>query len=560
MKIFIDQYFSFIVIVIVINIVSGDGVRVWVEQGWLEGELLDLVTKDGTYNSFKGIPYAQPPIGTLRFKAPQPPLPWTGVLNATQHGSMCPQRDIITNVLIPGNENCLFINVYSTDLKPLDLMPVVVFVHGGGFKSGSGNVDHYSPDFLLRKNMVVVTFNYRLDALGFLSLGTEDVPGNAGMKDQVAALKWVQKNIKYFGGDANKVTLMGQSAGSASVALHIISPMSRGLFHRAIALSGSPYNDWALSFHPERRAFVLGKDLGFETEDPQQLLEFLQSVSKDKLVDTSPNILSFENYTSNTLKMSPFVPVIETCYGNNSFLANNIFKDFTHINKADILFGHTDQEAVTLIETITSTFIERYNKYPEFFVPQKVLNEFQPTPILKLSDRIYKHYFGKKRIDLNSTKEFINYATYSTITYDAINFFVRLPIVENTVRFMYKFSMVSSRNVYGEKGIPYGINGAAHLDDLAYLFDPKTFNLTLDAVEFSLIDQVTTIFADFAKTGNPMDSSAFNVTWPLFNNRTKQYMNLGNNGSQVITTVSSVDEEDELNFWEEFYASIGYYP
>lgn len=295
------------VICSVISIVASNGVKVTLKNGKLKGAMLDLVTGEGEYYSFKGIPYAQPPIGPLRFKAPLPAQKWKGVRNATRHGPICPQVDILTNIFLPGNEDCLFINVYSPNIKPKTLLPVIVYIHGGGFKSGSGNDAFYGPDFLIRKNMVVVTFNYRVDALGFLSLGTEDVPGNAGLKDQVLALKWVQNNIHVFGGDRHSVTIMGQSAGSASVALHVSSPMSKGLFHRAIALSGAPISEWALPFQPERRAFVLGKQLGFDTQDPEKLLNFLQNVTSDKLVNTAPYVVSSEEYSNNILRMYPSV-------------------------------------------------------------------------------------------------------------------------------------------------------------------------------------------------------------------------------------------------------------
>ncbi|GBP60488.1 Esterase B1 [Eumeta japonica] len=191
--------------------------KVHVEQGWLEGERAPLVTKDGFYNCFKGIPYAAPPIGKLHFKAPQSPILWKG------------------------NEDCLYLNVYTPELTPKHPLPLMFFIHSGGYKCGSGNTDNYGPDFLVKEEVVLVTINYRVEVLGFLCLENKDVPGNAEMKDQVAALRWVQKNISNFGGDPNNVTIFGESAGGGSVGWHILSPMSKGLFQRAILMSGSPF-------------------------------------------------------------------------------------------------------------------------------------------------------------------------------------------------------------------------------------------------------------------------------------------------------------------------------
>lgn len=125
---------------------------------------------------------------------------------------MCPQVDIFTKEYLPGDEDCLYLNVYTPELNPKNPLPVMFFIHGGAFKSGSGNIDHYGPDFLVQYGIVLVTINYRLEALGFLCLDTAEVPGNAGMKDQVTALKWVHENIANFGGDPKNVTIFGESA------------------------------------------------------------------------------------------------------------------------------------------------------------------------------------------------------------------------------------------------------------------------------------------------------------------------------------------------------------
>ncbi|CAD0198627.1 unnamed protein product [Chrysodeixis includens] len=534
----------------VITIVASDGIEVTLKNGKLKGEMIDLVTGDGEYYSFKGIPYAQPPIGQLRFKAPLPVKNWEGVRNATQHGSVCPQVEILSNIFVPGNEDCLFINVYSPNIKPETLLPVIVFIHGGGYRSGSGNDASYGPDFLVRKNMVAVTLNYRVDALGFLSLGTEDVPGNAGLKDQVLALKWVQNNIHVFGGDRNRVTIMGQSAGSASVALHVSSPMSKGLFQRAIAMSGAPISDWGVPLEPERRAFTLGKQLGFETRDSKQLLSFLQNVTSDKLVNTAPYVLSFEEYSNNVLRMYPFVPVVEKCGGKNRFLTYDITKKVDHINKADILFGYANQETASAIEILISVLIPSYNKYPELFVPRKLFADLGQDHILGLADEIRDYYFGNKTVDVNSIIEFVTYGNNAAFVYDIINYFTKLPVVENTVRYGYQFSSMSSRNLFTKPAIQYGINGAGHFEELDYLFDRKSSKLNSDrgSEEFRLIEQITTLFTNFAKYGNPTPDSSFGITWPKYDTKSRKYVDIGSN-----LTVLTVNDNDNVRFWDSIY-------
>lgn len=135
-------------------------------------------------------------------------------------------------------EDCLYLNVYTKSLDKSSLKPVIVFIHPGGFYVGSGSSSNYGPEYLLEEDLVLVTFNYRLAFFGFTSIGSADAIGNAGFKDQALALKWVHDHIRYFGGDANCVTLMGDSAGAMSVELHLVSPLSRHLFHQAFLMSG----------------------------------------------------------------------------------------------------------------------------------------------------------------------------------------------------------------------------------------------------------------------------------------------------------------------------------
>lgn len=148
-----------------------------------------------------------------------------------------------------------------------------------GFQFGSGNSFLYGPDYLVDENVVLVTINYRLGPLGFLNLETPEASGNAGLKDVVLALRWVKDNIKEFGGDPDRVTIFGQSAGGATVHYLMLSPMSKGLFHGAIAQSGSALNPWAFTETPRDRAFRLGKALGFETNNTQSLVGKFKTVT-----------------------------------------------------------------------------------------------------------------------------------------------------------------------------------------------------------------------------------------------------------------------------------------
>ncbi|MFD7707820.1 carboxylesterase/lipase family protein [Streptomyces sp. NPDC059786] len=217
------------------------------EAGLVEG----IPGRDRSVTVFRGIPYAAPPVGELRWRAPRPPVPWTGVHKADRFGPMCPQvpGSALDGNDLPMSEDCLRLNVWTGAESPEGRpRPVFVWIHGGGFRVGTGANPRYDGEALARKGVVVVTFNYRLGAFGFLALpelseeagrdpSGHQASGNYGLLDQIAALEWVRRNIAHFGGDPDRVTVAGQSAGAGSVNFLSMSPLARGLFHRAVAQS-----------------------------------------------------------------------------------------------------------------------------------------------------------------------------------------------------------------------------------------------------------------------------------------------------------------------------------
>ncbi len=271
-----------------------DGTRIGVDtnHGRVEGAWHHGVAR------FAGMPFAAPPFGDLRFRPPQPVEPWDGVRDATEFGPICPQNPSMMDALFGGesevwNEDCLYLNVWTTDVEPDEPRPVMVWIHGGGFEMGSGSSPLYHGEAFARSGVVLVTLNYRLGALGFLELGGLDPSysgsGNVGLLDQVAALEWVRANIASFGGDPQDVTIFGESAGGMSVSLLMAMPRARGLFHRVVAQSG---------------AAAAGRDLADARADAANFLAEAELDSVQAAVDADVTTLLAAHARMNATRMA----------------------------------------------------------------------------------------------------------------------------------------------------------------------------------------------------------------------------------------------------------------
>src|SRR5215216_1270742 len=222
-----------------------------VAEGTLQG------TIEGNLSVYKGVPFAAPPVGNLRWKAPQPAAKWTGVRVADKFAPGPIQGG---NIPSGKSEDCLYLNIWTPAKSANERVPVLVWIYGGGFNGGATSETNYSGEKLAKKGVVLVSIAYRVGQLGFLShpeLSAENpnkVSGNYGLLDMIAGLKWIQKNIASFGGDPKKVTIFGESAGGISVSMLCASPLAKGLFHGAISQSGG-------SFGPTRPTTFPGENM-----------------------------------------------------------------------------------------------------------------------------------------------------------------------------------------------------------------------------------------------------------------------------------------------------------
>ncbi|XP_058827003.1 glutactin-like [Topomyia yanbarensis] len=260
-------------------------------MGTVQGSYASSAWTNRTIFQFQGIPYAKSPTAQLRFQPPIKTTSWLGTLDATKPGIHCPQ--ITEEYVNIDNEDCLSLSVFSNNISATQ--PVMVFIHGGWFIFGGAS--EYSPEYLLEMNIVLVVIQYRLGPLGFLSTLSDQIPGNVGILDIIAALEWVQQNIEAFGGNSSSVTIFGESAGSAAVSALLHTPLMRSrplpLFHRAILQSGSIFSPWAMCDTPVIGAYDIAKRLGcaeeyyercLQTASIENLLKAFDSHRRDMII------------------------------------------------------------------------------------------------------------------------------------------------------------------------------------------------------------------------------------------------------------------------------------
>ncbi len=262
-------------------------------------------------SSWKGIPYAKPPLGALRFRPPQPPEAWLGIRQATQFGPVAMQSSVIEKLAgrrLSMSEDCLTLNIWSPGADE-KLRPVLVWIHGGGFEIGSGSFHDGTP-FAAHGDVVVVTLNYRLGPLGFLHLvepGSEAyaASGNCGLLDQVAALQWVQNNIATFGGDPDRVTVFGESAGAMSIATLLALPTAQGLFQQAILQSGA-----AQTVRSSTQATTIARDFLKILDVRLEALSTLEQIPAERLVEAASALPDWRG-TTGARDAIHFAPVID---------------------------------------------------------------------------------------------------------------------------------------------------------------------------------------------------------------------------------------------------------
>ncbi|XP_066149477.1 juvenile hormone esterase-like isoform X2 [Euwallacea fornicatus] len=529
-----------------------------ITDGRLRGTTSKTVGLNVTYYAYRGIPYAKKPINDLRFAAPVKNSPWTGTLNATADRDFCVQLlegipfPGSTNRTVVGSEDCLYINVYTTGVNKS--LPVMVWIYGGGFYSGFSDYKTYAPDYLLEKEVVYVAFNYRLGIFGFLSLGDLVAPGNWGIKDQILALKWVQENIKHFGGDPRKVTIFGESAGAASVSYLLHTSKTNGLFEKAIMQSGSSVCGWALTRSPKTQAYKVAISLGIISSNSKHIVNELRKMDY-KTLKLAESEISALVIISNIFDGLPFGVVKEpnhpeAVFSNSSW---ELFKS-GQFQRVPILAGYNSLEvgnALSYYDQIKQLLFI-YDLQPNLLAPYGLTQNFFKQLVAGLE--VKKHFFHLRPITVQpeALAEFLS-----------VELFER-PIRENVVLasaftrvYFYRFSYK------GLLGDPLQISsGVTHAEELRYLFVVP--NQTVNEQDRAVIDKFVTLWTNFAKTGDPTphNNSHNNtilggLTWsPNESNKnvstTIEYLNI----NSTLTMETNPSQDDWL-FYQTLYEKFG---
>lgn len=482
--------------------------KVKVEQGTLEG-----ITLTSGIRTFRGIPFAEPPVGKLRWKAPQPPKSWEGVRKADVFGNNAMQKPVYgdMNFRAPKmSEDCLYLNVWTPAKSPNEKLPVMVYFYGGGFVAGDGSENRYDGQSLAQKGIVTVTLNYRLGVFGFFSHPelTKESPNNAsgnyGLLDQNAALVWVKKNIAAFGGDPEKITIAGESAGSISVSAQMVSPLSKDLIAGAIGESGAMIN-------PTLDAIPLA-------ENEKQGTAFAEKVKAS---------------TIEALRSLPAETLLEEASKPGAFNTRATVDGYFLTKLPSESFAAGEQAKVPLLVGWTSAEI-----------PYAAFMQGQYPSVQNYNKRIketYKDKAGKilKLYPAKTEKEVIESATalasdgfivYSTWKWAELH---RTTVKEPTYVYIFARARPAMRAEMGNakaglaggiiKGdgkkevntMPEPLKGAAHASDIEYalgnLETNTVYNWSTD--DYKVSEYNLEYFANFIKTGNPNGKDM--PDWPV---------------------------------------------
>ncbi|KAI5630868.1 carboxylesterase family domain-containing protein [Phthorimaea operculella] len=497
------------------------------------GLIRGLRSNDGDYSMFLGIPFGKVdeanPFGVAS------PFPkFDGVFLAYKEAPACPQIDIFSGKPT-GSLDCLGLNIYvPSSASSQNRLPVLVWIHGGAFIQGNGNRDSSDPKFLIRHDVIFVSLQYRLGPYGFICLGTPEIPGNQGLKDQVLALRWIKENIASFGGDVNKITIFGQSAGAISVDLHLYSEQEK-LFNQVIMNSGSAFMPAIRNEADPKTLVNLAERLGLSTDNDSEALSFLRKADPGLVVAAAE-------------QMDPWLmyPCIEKKFDNvERFLGDypmNI--NAMKTKQVPVLIGFTSHECYLCVDNELE--LRNYVKWQLEF-------NFDADRSYDMVTYARHFYIGDEKFE-DSLLGISEMASDMTFVYPVKRALEKLLQSGADKVYYYMFSYSGQRN-YNLATENVSIDGALHSDDLGYLFEMNAvdFPKTISHSDQLMIDRMTTMWTNFVKYGNPTPetSQLLPVKWEPITSPDSPHYYLN------INTQMKLEKRPftkRTTFWDLFYA------
>lgn len=488
-------------------------------------------------NTYKGIRYAQAPVGNLRFRQGVPPVPWQQTYQAFNYGANCPQYGITTNEF-QGDEDCLFLNI-ATPVNIRSSLPVVVAIHGGGLQFGNGEMSILGPEFIVQENVIYVGFNYRLNVLGFLNTGDQTSPGNYGLKDMIMVLQWVQTNIENFGGNPNDVSIIGISGGAAAVHALVVSQAASGLFHKAQSHSGSLFNNWAFNHQPRTSVDMLIRNLQIHVTSNQNLMDQLRQVSTERLLRAAGLL---EQRVPTLFEELSFMPSLDPLDTQEIRIFTAPIANLVRngpINQVPYMIGFNGGESLYAIpQIINDPFVlERFNMNPNLLVPTEwnlTPNSPQAFEVINAFRNVY--FGGAANITTDMAWQWSNYVSDREFIF-GISKQARLHRARQQVyyfRFTYTGSLSFLQRFYGLIGLP----GALHADDAFYVF---RLNVAVTPVlpndhAFTVQRRMVRLWTNFFKYSNPTPTvldPLILTTWPQMTVN-EEFLDLGSTASQQV--------------------------
>uniref|UniRef100_A0A4D5RA63 Carboxylic ester hydrolase n=1 Tax=Scolopendra viridis TaxID=118503 RepID=A0A4D5RA63_SCOVI len=518
---------------------SASDVVVHLENGSVRGEKM-TGERGNVFYSFRSIPYAEPPVGNLRFKPPVPKRPWKEEIDATKEAPMCSQRHILINQYT-GKEDCLYLNVYTPKIPENNdgtKLDVLFHIHGGGFKLCDGGSSLFGPFRMPLDEMIMVSPNYRLGPLGFLSTNDSSSPGNYGLLDQVEALRWVRNNIHHFGGDPDRVTILGVSAGGASVIYQMLSPLSEGLFQRAVSMSGSPLNPWGLQKDPVYWATRLAKDVNCPIETSEEMVACLRGKTAEELIAKGDHKIMHSD-------IFPFAPTVDGYFIEDHPL--DILKEGKYNKNVPLIMGATRDEG-------NCWFLMGRKGSTKDYTEDEILDTLKTSVDLRpniddVIERVKDKYFSNlNSYNYEEVEKLLGKAITDGMFHSGIYQTVKLMVEADTETYFYRYDFEMVNPFFEALLKTSGNYGVCHGIDITMLFKGTLMAFPLPDPESEKMMKIyQKLMLNFINRGNPTITKDDDICeWPAAQpNKLHQY----HIDKQCSVDVYDETKDEMYTFW-----------